>query len=99
MPLELLSAPKIMPINTVKVYEILQGKATEMVLRAIGQAVKKVAGGAINRTLSRLMGAGISTDSRLVEARAKWSGRNDKTDWRVRLQVPDASPLQKFFDF
>ena len=69
-----------------------------MVLRAIGQAVKKVAGGAINRTLSRLTGAGISTDSRLVQARAKWSGRSDTTDWRVRLEVP-SGPLTKFFDF
>src|SRR6056300_25537 len=61
-------------------------------------AGEKIAG-FFNKTLSRLTGAGISTDSRLVNARAKWSGRNDKTDWRVRLQVPDASPLQKFFDF
>ena len=28
VPLEQLSAPKIVPINIVKVYEILQGKAT-----------------------------------------------------------------------
>ena len=69
-----------------------------MVFRAIGQAVKKVAGGAINKTLSRLTGAGISTDSRIVQSRAKWSSRSDKTDWRVRLQVPNG-PLRQFFDF
>jgi len=51
-----------------------------------------------NRTLGRLTGAGISTDSRIVNTRAKWSGRGDKTDWRVRLVVPDG-PLTKFFDF
>jgi hypothetical protein len=68
-------------------------------MATLGGIIKNVAGGFFNRTLSRLLGAGISTDSRLVNARAKWSGRNDKTDWRVRLQVPDASPLQKFFDF
>jgi len=68
-------------------------------MATLGGIIKNVAGGFFNRTLSRLTGAGISTDSRLVNARAKWSGRNDKTDWRVRLQVPDASPLQKFFDF
>ena len=51
-----------------------------------------------NRTLGRLTGAGISTDSRIVRASAKWSGRSDKTDWRVRLEVP-SGPLQKFFDF
>ena len=70
-----------------------------MAERTFGNVLKDVAGSFFNRTLSRLLGAGISTDSRLVNARAKWSGRNDKTDWRVRLQVPDASPLQKFFDF
>jgi hypothetical protein len=68
-------------------------------MATLGGIIKNVAGGFFNRTVSRLLGAGISTDSRLVNARAKWSGRNDKTDWRVRLQVPDASPLQKFFDF
>ena len=64
----------------------------------IGKIVKNVGGGILNRTLGRLTGAGISTDSRIVQARAKWSGRSDKTDWRVRLQVPDG-PLTKFFDF
>jgi hypothetical protein len=57
-----------------------------------------VGGGIFNRTLGRLFGAGISTDSRIVKTRAKWSGRSDKKDWRVRLQVPDG-PLTKFFDF
>ena len=64
----------------------------------IGKIVKNVGSGIFNRTLGRLTGAGISTDSRIVNARAKWSGRGDKTDWRVRLQVPDG-PLTKFFDF
>ena len=68
-------------------------------MATLGGIIKNVASGFFNKTLNRLTGAGISTDSRLVQARAKWSGRNDKTDWRVRLQVPDASPLQKFFDF
>ena len=99
MPYGELSAPKIMPINIVKVYEILQGKATiKMAFGDIGKIVKNVGGGIFNRTLGRLTGAGISTDSRIVNARAKWSGRSDKTDWRVRLQVPDG-PLTKFFDF
>ena len=64
----------------------------------IGKIVKNVGGGIFNRTLGRLFGAGISTDSRIVTTRAKWSGRSDKKDWRVRLQVPDG-PLTKFFDF
>jgi len=88
-----------MPINIVKVYEILQRKATIiMAFGDIGRIVKNVGSGIFNRTLGRLTGAGISTDSRIVNARAKWSGRSDKTDWRVRLQVPDG-PLTKFFDF
>jgi len=64
----------------------------------IGRIIKNVGQGIFNRTLGRLTGAGISTDSRIVNARAKWSGRGDKTDWRVRLQVPDG-PLTQFFDF
>jgi hypothetical protein len=54
----------------------------------VGKIVKNVGQGIFNRTLGRLTGAGISTDNRIVNARAKWSGRNDKTDWRVRLQIP-----------
>ena len=64
----------------------------------VGKIIKNVGSGIFNRTLGRLTGAGISTDSRITQARAKWSGRSDKTDWRVRLQVPQG-PLQKFFDF
>ena len=86
-----------MPINIVKVYEILQRKATiKMAFGDIGRIVKNVGGGIFNRTLGRLTGAGISTDSRIVQARAKWSGRSNKTDWRVKLQIPaSASALQK----
>ena len=67
-------------------------------MATLGNLIKNVGSGIFNRTLGRLTGAGISTDSRIVQARAKWSGRSDKTDWRVRLQVPDG-PLTKFFDF
>jgi len=61
-----------------------------MAFGEIGKIVKNVGGGILNRTLGRLTGAGISTDSRVVQARAKWSGRSDKTDWRVRLQIPQS---------
>lgn len=57
-------------------------------MATFGKVIKNVGSSIFNRTLGRLMGAGISTDSRLNNARAKWSGRSDKTDWRVRLQVP-----------
>jgi hypothetical protein len=66
--------------------------------KQIGNIVKNVSTGIFNRTLGRLLGSGISTDSRIVNARAKWSGRSDKKDWRVRLQVPEG-PLTQFFDF
>ena len=57
-------------------------------MATIGKVLKDVGQGIFNRTLGRLTGAGISTDSRIVNAIAKWSGRNDKRDWRVRLQIP-----------
>ena len=59
-----------------------------MAFGEVGKIVKNVGSGIFNRTLGRLTGAGISTDNRIVNARAKWSGRNDKKDWRVRLQIP-----------
>jgi hypothetical protein len=54
----------------------------------LGKIIKNVGQGIFDRTLGRLTGAGISTDSRIVQAKAKWSGRSDKKDWRVRLQIP-----------
>ena len=88
-----------MPINIVKVYEILRRKAT-VNMASIGGIIKNVATGFFNRTLSRLTGSGIKRgDSRLVQAKAKWSGRGDEKDWRVRLQVPQGSPIETFFDF
>jgi hypothetical protein len=64
----------------------------------VGKIVKNVGSSILNRTLGRLNGAGISTNSRIVRTGAKWSGRSDKTDWRVRLTVPDGD-LTSFFDF
>ncbi len=57
-------------------------------MATLGKVIKNVGQGIFNRTLGRLTGAGINPDNRLVQARAKWSGRGDKTDWRVRLQIP-----------
>ncbi len=62
-----------------------------MAFGEVGKLVKNVAGGPLNRTLARLTGAGISTDSRIAMTRARWSGRNDKKDWRVRLQIPNGA--------
>ena len=61
----------------------------------VGKLVKNVGTSIFNRTLGRLTGAGISTDSRVVNAKAKWSGRSDTEDWRVKLQIPaQATDLQ-----
>lgn len=65
----------------------------------LGSIVKNKVTGAISSTLRRLMGAGLSSDSRLIRAKAKWGGRTDQKDWRVRLTVPIGSPLESFFDF
>ena len=63
----------------------------------IGDVVKNVGTGIYNRTIGRLFSSGIRRDSRIVNARAKWSGRDSKKDWRVKLKVPTGSPLEAFF--
>ena len=69
------------------------------ILKNIGEAVDKVSGGYINRTLARLTGAGIRTDSRLVQSKASWTGRDSGKDWRVKLTIPRGSSLEgEFFD-
>ena len=69
------------------------------ILKNIGEAVDKVSGGYINRTLARLTGAGIRTDSRVVQSKASWTGRDSGKDWRVKLTIPRGSTLEgEFFD-
>ena len=65
-------------------------------MTTLGSIVKDVGGGFINKTIARLKGAGLDTDSRIKNAKAKWSGREDK-DWRVRLQLPVGSDLENYF--
>jgi hypothetical protein len=67
-------------------------------IEGLGKIIKDTGQGIFDRTLGRLTGAGIATDSKLVNARAKWSGRNEDYEWRVRLAVPPG-PLSTFFDF
>ena len=62
-----------------------------MAFGEIGKIAKNVGSTIFNRTLGRLTGAGISTDSRIVQARARWSGRSEDKDWRVRLQIPNGA--------
>lgn len=52
----------------------------------------------LSKTLSRLLGAGIKGNTNINRATAKWYGRTNTTDWRVRLQVPaQAEELYNFF--
>ena len=55
-----------------------------------GRILKNVGQGIFDRTLGRLTGAGINLNGNLMGARnmAKWSGRNDTRDWRVKLEIP-----------
>jgi len=53
--------------------------------------------GFVSKTVGRLLGAGISNNSRLQKASANWSDRDSRKDWRVRLTIPTNSPLQNTF--
>ena len=69
--------------------------------KQIGKIVKDVGSGIFNRTLGRLFGSGISAgNNHIKRATARWSGRADNQDWRVKLTVPtNGAELNKFFDF
>ena len=58
---------------------------------SLGGAIKKVGSGFFSKTLARLTGAGLSDNSRIQSAKAKWSGRTATRDWRVRLTLPTES--------
>ena len=53
-------------------------------------------GGVINRTVARLIGSGVQTDSRLVKTRVLWNSKGSETDWRVKLTVPIGSPVDNY---
>jgi len=69
--------------------------------KQIGKIVKDVGSGIFNRTLGRLFGSGISANNNHIKrATARWSGRADNQDWRVKLTVPTGgAALNDFFDF
>jgi|TARA_R110000787_G_scaffold2994_2_gene11416 hypothetical protein len=70
-----------------------------MAINAFGKIVKNVGTGILNRTVGRLFGSGITGNSNHIKrATARWSGRADSQDWRVKLTVPNG-PLTSFFDF
>lgn len=54
---------------------------------SLKNVIKDVGESIFNRTFGRLRGAGLG-DLKIANARAKWGGRNDKKDWRVRLTIP-----------
>ena len=69
--------------------------------KQIGKIVKDVGTGIFNRTVGRLFGAGISTNNNHIKrATARWSGRADTPDWRVKLTVPTGgAQMNDFFEF
>lgn len=64
-----------------------------------GTVARNTIGAAVyDRTIGRLLGSGISKGrDNIKRATAKWSGREDKRDWRVKLTVPPKSPLREYF--
>ena len=72
-----------------------------MAIDTFGKIVKNVGTGIFNRTLGRLFGSGISGNSNQIKrATARWSGRAENEDWRVKLTVPkQGEALNGFFDF
>ena len=71
-----------------------------MAIDTFGKIVKNVGSGIFNRTLGRLFGSGVSTNSSQIKrATARWS-RTENQDWRVKLTVPaNGAALTEFFDF
>ena len=71
-----------------------------MAIDTFGKIVKNVGTGILNRTVGRLFGSGITGNSNIKRATARWSGRADSQDWRVKLTVPKhGAALNDFFDF
>jgi hypothetical protein len=67
-----------------------------MAIDTFGKIVKNVGTGILNRTVGRLFGSGITGNSNHIRrATARWSGRADNQDWRVKLTVPNG-PLTRF---
>ncbi len=75
--------------------------AYEQTGKQIGKIVKDVGTGIFNRTVGRLFGSGITGNANHIKrATARWSGRADNRDWRVKLTVPlNGAALNDFFDF
>ena len=61
----------------------------------LGSIVKQVGTGFIDKTWNRLKGSGAGVNSQIVNVRAKWSGRAEEKDWRVKLTLPAGSNLSK----
>ena len=64
------------------------------------QGAKKAAGNVFNRTLGRLFGAGLNKGAEsplTASGQARWAVRNDQTDWRVKLTLPQDSDLRTQF--
>ena len=64
------------------------------------QGVGKAAGNIFNRTIGRLFGAGLNKGAEsplATSGQARWAVRNNQTDWRVKLTIPQDSDLRTTF--
>lgn len=67
---------------------------------SIGQVAKDTIGqGVFDRTFGRLFNSGIfgKQQSQIKRATARWTDRDDTKDWRVKLTIPEQSPLRSYF--
>ena len=63
----------------------------------IGKAIE-TGSNIYNRTIGRLLGAGIGKDFKIAQAQATWVGRSaGEKDWRVKLTLPPMSDLRHEF--
>ena len=92
-----------MPINIV--YYTIFFMSTQPIQpnqKTLGQAVGQSARGVFNRTLGRLFGAGLNKGAEKGlfggnPGTASWRTRSGSTDWRVKLTMPQESPLNQMF--
>ncbi len=65
----------------------------------VGNFAKDTIGeGVFNRTIGRLFNSGIwKRNNNIKRATARWSDRDDKRDWRVKLTIPEKSELRQYF--
>lgn len=75
---------------------------TDQNSNTLGKTVGNTAKNIFNRTIGRLFGAGLRKGAEKGffggnPGTARWTTRNGATDWRVKLTMPQESPLNQMF--